>query len=975
MTLPSWLRLLRATCEPSLVHGRHKHRKAGPRKILTLEQLEERTLLSTFWVTNTGDNSGVNPLPGAGTGTLRQAIIDADAAATGTAANPDLIAFDIPTTDPGYNSSTGAFTIQPLSTLPTVTDTVTIDGYTQPGASPNTLTIGDNAVLNIVLDGSLAGAVDGLVIGAGNCTVRGFVIDNFGYGSGIVLNGSGNDVAGNFIGTDVMGESVAANNNGIESNCSGNMIGGTSPAERNIISGNNSGLPDVADGGANPSDDGISGGNGTLIQGNYIGTDKMGTSALPNGGPNRGHGIYLSSNNTIGGTSAGAGNVISGNTAEAIGLVGNQNVVAGNMIGTTANGLAALDNGDGIHITGNSNTIGGTTASARNIISGNAGPGSPVSFGIAIDGQYAPNSGSYNLVEGNYIGTDVTGTTSLFQVTGILITGDNNTIGGTTAAARNIISGNINRGIIIFMSFAGGVPFADGFGNVVQGNYIGTDASGTRAVPNGVGIGLLGGVYDNTIGGTLPGAGNVISGNGGGIDIENTTADNLIQGNLIGTNGTSTAALGNRIYGIATGNDPTNNTIGGTASGAGNTIAFNGEYGVDLEGGTGTSILGNSIHDNASLGINLASGANDNQAAPVLLAATSSGTGTAIAGTLAAYPNSAFRVEFFSNPSAAPGQGQTFLGFAQVSTDGQGNFSANLPTVLRPGTFLSATATDANGNTSEFAADITVKGALTVNTNSSLMLVGNNPPPLTGTVNGTPFTGSITYTTSFGDQVTVALGTAATSANAVGQYAITATLSGASAANYFIDPGTSTTGTMYVVSIGPDPSSTTGAQAVTFWDNSHNANKLITKADLSSLDGLNLVDQHGVPFDPTTVAQLRAWLSTGPNATTAYQLAAQLAAMDLNVLTGYVKATDLVYAGGLLPYASAYGITGLTSGGFIDVQYLMQAANAVLGQVSPGTPDPNQAFEAALTSVFQAANANSDFVTQELLWGLVGTFV
>jgi hypothetical protein len=297
-----------------------------------------------------------------------------------------------------------------------------------------------------------------------------------------------------------------------------------------------------------------------------------------------------------------------------------------------------------------------------------------------------------------------------------------------------------------------------------------------------------------------------------------------------------------------------------------------------------------------------------------------------------------------------------------------------LPAALPPGTFLSATATDAAGNTSEFAADITVKGVLTVNTNSSLMLVGNNPPPLGGSVNGTTFTGSITYTTAFADQVTVTLGTMATSAGAVGQYAITATLSGASAANYFIDPGTSTTGTMYVVSIGPDPSSTTGAQAVTFWDNSHNS-KLITKTDLLSLDGLNLVDQHGVPFDPTTAAQLRAWLLTGPKATTAYQLSAQLAAMDLNVLTGYVKATDLVYAGGLLPYASAYGITGLTSGGFIDVQYLMQAANAVLGQVSAGTPDPNQAFEAALTSVFQAANANSDFVTQELLWGLVGAFV
>jgi hypothetical protein len=93
-------------------------------------------------VANTGDNGGVNPLAGAGTGTLRQAIVDADAAATGTAANPDLIQFNIPTSDPGYNSTTGGFTIQvdagglPLSPLPTITDTVVLDGYTQPGPPP-----------------------------------------------------------------------------------------------------------------------------------------------------------------------------------------------------------------------------------------------------------------------------------------------------------------------------------------------------------------------------------------------------------------------------------------------------------------------------------------------------------------------------------------------------------------------------------------------------------------------------------------------------------------------------------------------------------------------------------------------------------------------------------------------------------------------------------------------------------------------
>src|SRR5205823_107353 len=132
---------------------------------------------------------------------------DADAAATGTAASPDLIQFNIPTTDPGFQSGTAAFSIQPVSALPTLTDTAILDGYTQPGASPNTLAIGDNAVLKIVLDGSQAGAVDGLVIAGGNSTVRGLAIDNFAYGSGIVLNGSGNDVVvGNFIGTDVTGE-------------------------------------------------------------------------------------------------------------------------------------------------------------------------------------------------------------------------------------------------------------------------------------------------------------------------------------------------------------------------------------------------------------------------------------------------------------------------------------------------------------------------------------------------------------------------------------------------------------------------------------------------------------------------------------------------------------------------------------------------------------------------------------------------
>jgi len=295
------------------------------------------------------------------------------------------------------------------------------------------------------------------------------------------------------------------------------------------------------------------------------------------------------------------------------------------------------------------------------------------------------------------------------------------------------------------------------------------------------------------------------------------------------------------------------------------------------------------------------------------------------------------------------------------------------------GTFILNTTANpipAVGDTFERNGQATAWPApLTVVTTNSIMLVGNNPPPLTGFVNGTPFTGTITYTTAYGDQVTITLGTTATSASAVGQYAITATLSGAAAGNYVINPATSTTGTMYVVSLGADPTSTTGAKAVIFWDNKGNA-KLITAADLSSLDALNLVTQGGAAFDPRSVAQLQAWLSISPKATTAYQLAVQLAVLDLNVLAGYVQATDLVFAGGLLPYAGSYGIAGLTSGGFLDVQALMQAANAVLGKVNPGAPsgDPNQAYEAALSQVLQAANGNSDFVRQDLLWSLLGVY-
>jgi hypothetical protein len=667
-----------------------------------LEALEDRTLLSTYVVTTTADS---------GAGSLRQAILDANAAATGTAGNPDLIQFNLPTTDPGYNGTTGAFTIQPLSALPTVTDTVVLDSYTQPGASPNTLAIGDNAVLNIVLDGSLAGAVDGLVIGGGNTTVRGLVIDNFASGSGLVLNGSGADViTGNFIGTDVSGEAAAANVNGVSINtASGDTIGGASPGDRNIISGN---------GNNQNRGFGIVGGSGDLIQGNYVGTDKSGTSAVANF-----FGIAHTTNSTIGGLTAapgtGAGNVVSGNVNLGIWVEGageSQNLVAGNLVGTYATGLGALSNGGGIALSSNNNTVGGTTAGARNIISGNAnGNGT----GIGIDG------GQNNLVEGNYIGTDITGPTTLGgQAVGIMCNYPSNTIGGSTAAARNVISGNSDSGIQVNRSVAPSSSSNQSF--LIEGNYIGTDARGTVAVPNAYGIKLFVGASDAIIGGALPSEGNLITGNGIGVFLNGSPTDpstgNLIQGNLIGTEKTGTVPLGNAPsgYGVYI-RSANNNMIGGTAPGAGNTFAFHSGNGVYVESGTGNSILGNSIFSNGSPGILLdgANNANDNQAAPVLTGVRGSAASPSIGGSLTSVPNTTFRIEFFASPSpsnAANTEGQTLLGFTYVTTDGSGyapTSASGLSPISSGQNYLTATATVATpngggtytyGDTSQFTA-------------------------------------------------------------------------------------------------------------------------------------------------------------------------------------------------------------------------------------------------------------------------------
>jgi uncharacterized repeat protein (TIGR01451 family) len=459
--------------------------------------------LPQFVVVNTHDS---------GLGSLRQAITDANATAGASVIN---ITFSI--------AAAGVQTIAPTSALPAITHPVVIDGYSQPGTSPNTLANGDNAVLLIELSGAQAANADGLIVTAAGSTVKGLIVNRF--------------------------------------------------------------------------------------------------------------------------------------TRSAIGLFGNASTVSGNWIGVDSTGTAVAANSTGIAVSSSNNQIGGTTPAARNVISGNIGTG----IGL--------NGGS-NLVQGNFIGTDITGTVAL---------------------------GNKNSGI---------------------------SNSGSN----------------NTVGGTTPGASNLISGNGIGVLVTNASG-NLFQGNLVGTKCDGTGALGNLDDGFVV-NGASNNTIGGTGAGAGNTIAFNGRAGVFLVSNAsvpaGDSILANSIFSNSGLGIDLSpngnhgvtpndpgdadTGPNNLQNFPVVSFANQNSSGLNVAGSLNSTPSTSFRIEFFVNSacdSSGSGEGQTFIGATNVTTDANGLAAINgnlTPGFDALGKFVTSTATrlDAQGNTtdtSEFSACVRVPSA------------------------------------------------------------------------------------------------------------------------------------------------------------------------------------------------------------------------------------------------------------------------
>ena len=408
------------------------------------------------------------------------------------------------------------------------------------------------------------------------------------------------------------------------------------------------------------------------------------------------------------------------------------NRVEGCFIGTDVLGSTQLSNfGDGINIYGGSsdNTIGGLDAASRNLISGNSGDG------VQIWGTEIPSGETTgNKVLGNLIGTNITGTQALANTcNGVLVASgaSDNWIGGTAIGSCNVISGNTSNGIEINDNGT--------TGNIVAGNFIGTDRTGTVAIENeNNGVLLYDGASGNTIGGTEAGARNVISGNkSDGIEINGSeTAGNVVLGNFIGTDSAGIESLANARRGVLFYNGPSNNSVGGTEAGAHNVIAYNGMEGVyvSADGGSGNSIRGNSIFGNSDLGIDLGvddpnvptngvtandsgdvdDGANGLQNFPILSSALTSGASVEIDGVLHSAGNTQFTIDFYSNtpPSSLNdfSEGETWIGSTDVTTDAAGDkaFDVSFNVSVPAGRFVSATATGPNGSTSEFSTGIRV---------------------------------------------------------------------------------------------------------------------------------------------------------------------------------------------------------------------------------------------------------------------------
>lgn len=518
--------------------------------------------------------------------------------------------------------------------------------------------------------------------GASNVTVGGSPADanifggagdpNGYYGSAIVLDTSTHDVSikGNFIGIMPSGN-VIGSSHGIGGTTDLSVyaitIGGDQASDRNYVSGNAAGIS--------------IGSNGATIKGNYIGSGLDGKTA----GVGNKEGIQVLQNSKdviVGGTATAERNIISGNTdvgVHADNTNTGRNRVIGNWIGLDVDGNILGNNG-GVQIEGGGTDLGGASAGEGNVISGNAG-----AIGT---GNNAPSQSAVNIY-GNIIGLKADGETPAANTGGDILDIDasvTTNIGGSGSGEANIITGNTpSWGTTFFVRSSSGLK--------IQGNKIGLTSSGT----------VLGNNGSTAIYGYSPyyGTGAVVGG------------DNTNEGNIIADTkltGMGVSANSNNDWNIQ------HNTIYGFNKGVVVT--------ADATAGWRDTIRFNLIYGNASLGIDLGddsltsndtldsdTGPNNLQNYPVITSSMTKcdgSTDTLNVPMFSSTPNTTFTIDYYANPSwdqngTAPRQGEQWVSSETVTTDASGNADLNL-TLINSITYPSVTATDPNGNTSEFGS-------------------------------------------------------------------------------------------------------------------------------------------------------------------------------------------------------------------------------------------------------------------------------
>ncbi|MEO8510688.1 MAG: CSLREA domain-containing protein [Chloroflexota bacterium] len=596
------------------------------------------TAQAASFVVNTTDDTD-DGLCGTLHCSLREAMNRANAEA-GT----DTISFDI--------GAGGAQTIGVTSALPTITNPVVIDGMTQPGYTGAPL---------IEVDGAGAGAAaDGFLVGSagGSSTIRGVAVNRFSR-DGIRIFADDVAIESSYIGIGFDGATDRGNGAiGIQViGGSGTRIGtGAGIGGGNVISGN--GQHGISVNGGSPTVPLV----GTVIGGNLIGTNAMGSAVVGN----TEYGVFLNATTQgalVGGSTSAQRNVLSGNSFGFVSAGGaSGNTVQGNYIGTDVTGSAAIPNLVGVILTSSdSETI------RDNLISGNTDDGVRV-YGDAEAGDSAFG----NTIIGNLIGTDANGTLDLGNGgDGIdlqVLTGDT-AIGGDTTATPgigNVISGNGGNGVNIGIAFESIIQ-----GNVIQGNFVGTDVSGTLPIGN---------------------------------DLAGVRITGPSQGTQVGAAHSGTSITG-----------------------PGNTIAFNAGNGVELVANGAAdadfnSILSNSIHDNGGLGIDLEAdgvtpndpldaddGSNDLKNFPDVVSGTSDGfTTVGTIGSDNSAPSEIIVYQLYANDECDPsgnGEGQRLVATIETAADETGTARADFFVEEDlDGQWLTATTADNQGQTSEFSA-------------------------------------------------------------------------------------------------------------------------------------------------------------------------------------------------------------------------------------------------------------------------------